>query len=437
MPKAVSSNTKANRWRFVIYNYEPWGTPWAWLQPMCSKFNITYYCIGEEICPNTGRPHLQGYLELGNGSEINDRKKLQTMKGLLKASGCKNKTKLAWWKEIHWDTCDGTPLDNIRYCSKTREGDTPNEVVHIWGTPMPPENVLGSRERKRDKHQGERTDLDFAKDLVAEGKVTDYKSAWATRGLSCQASALLLAHLARTEPESRGQTVVFWLHGETGSDKSRLSKWAKQQFADRLGWSTYSCGTSSKWFDGYDDDEVAIIDDHRATHWEFSLLLRLLDRYPVMVEVKGGRVWWRPKVIIITSPVPHTQSYESLPRFDGDVSQLTRRIHGDHGGEYLLAKGPWGDGDALNSKQQFRLAVDRLCLDSIPEIPIPVPVVEDGDAAGPGGSGGDGGPLPVDTGARAELVDPVHSLPQTQEIDWADPAWSLGFEDEFNFADRL
>jgi len=459
MPKPISVNAKSARWICTIYDYDKYGTPTQWMSILCEKFNITYYVLGEELCPSTGRRHLQGYIEFGHGQSVNDRKKLSTMRGLQKAAGCKRKDVIAWWNTIHWEIPNGTPNEQRLYCTKTRPertiagikypADIPNLVVHEWGTIMPEANAIGTKARKDESHQGERTDLDFAKDLADAGTVTDYKSAWATRGLSCQASSLLLAHLARTEPASRGQSIVFWLHGATGSDKSRLSKWAKQHFADELGWNTYTCGTTSKWFCGYDDDEVAIIDDHRACHWEFSLLLRLLDRYPVNVEVKNGRTWWRPKVIIITSPVPHDISYQGLPRFDGDIAQLTRRVTQPMGGEFLFQTDVDGPG---SEKQRFRDAIASIVLDSKPEIPVPIPVLDRGDSAGSGGSVGAGGSVRLGDGNVVDLSGPgasqdsMHELcgsngdgtytaasapgPQSKEAYenfWDDPDWAIGF----------
>lgn len=54
------------------------------------------------------------------------------------------------------------------------------------------------------------------------------------------------------------------------------------------------------WFDEYHYEDCVILDDFR-THWcHYSYLLRLLDKYPMSVPVKGGFRAWRPKVIIVT-----------------------------------------------------------------------------------------------------------------------------------------
>jgi hypothetical protein len=58
--------------------------------------------------------------------------------------------------------------------------------------------------------------------------------------------------------------------------------------------------TSSVWFDGYEGQEVALIDDFKG-NIRYNFLLQLLDRYPMRVNIKGGFTQWRPKKIYITS----------------------------------------------------------------------------------------------------------------------------------------
>ena len=58
--------------------------------------------------------------------------------------------------------------------------------------------------------------------------------------------------------------------------------------------------SSSKmdWFDGYIGQDTAIFDDFRASGNRFSYILRIIDRYPMDVPVKGGFVYWNPKYIV-------------------------------------------------------------------------------------------------------------------------------------------
>jgi len=72
-----------------------------------------------------------------------------------------------------------------------------------------------------------------------------------------------------------------------------------------------------------------ILDDFRSGDIPFNRLLRYLDRYPVGVPVKGGRVPFNPRLIVITCPrVPRDEFVRHAD--DGnvvfeDVEQIYRR----------------------------------------------------------------------------------------------------------------
>ena len=70
------------------------------------------------------------------------------------------------------------------------------------------------------------------------------------------------------------------------------------------------------WFDGYDGHDTAIFDDFRASVNRFAYILRVLDRYPMDVPVKGGFVNWNPKYIVFTCPRPPSE--ESVNRETGE-----------------------------------------------------------------------------------------------------------------------
>lgn len=78
------------------------------------------------------------------------------------------------------------------------------------------------------------------------------------------------------------------------------------------------------WWDGYDGQETVLLDDY--TGWlPMAVLLRLLDRYPMTGQVKGGQTWLRMKTIIITSNFGYQEWYKDpTTRF---LDALQRRIH--------------------------------------------------------------------------------------------------------------
>lgn len=103
---------------------------------------------------------------------------------------------------------------------------------------------------------------------------------------------------------------------QTGSGKSRE---AYQQYPHG-----YYKMPTSKWWDGYDRHEVVIIDDYRRDLCSFGELLRLFDRYPLLVETKGGTVNFVAKTIVITTPKAPKETWDG--RSDEDIKQLLRRI---------------------------------------------------------------------------------------------------------------
>lgn len=64
------------------------------------------------------------------------------------------------------------------------------------------------------------------------------------------------------------------------------------------------------WFDGYDANvhTTVILDDYYH-HFPFHFLLRLLDRYPLQVPVKGQYVNFNSNRIFITSNIPLCDQY--------------------------------------------------------------------------------------------------------------------------------
>lgn len=54
------------------------------------------------------------------------------------------------------------------------------------------------------------------------------------------------------------------------------------------------------WWDGYEGQQVVIIDEFYG--WlGYDFILRLTDRYPLLVETKGGTVQFVSRVVIFTS----------------------------------------------------------------------------------------------------------------------------------------
>lgn len=87
----------------------------------------------------------------------------------------------------------------------------------------------------------------------------------------------------------------LWIWGPTGIGKSL---WVRNNVvADKLFWKPLN-----KWWDGYNDEDVVVLDDIDRSHGFLGYYLKIwADRYVFTGEVKGSSVKLRPKSIIVTS----------------------------------------------------------------------------------------------------------------------------------------
>lgn len=115
--------------------------------------------------------------------------------------------------------------------------------------------------------------------------------------------------------------VVRWYCGPTGSGKSRA---AYELTHDGAGKVAYYKASDHLWWDGYDGVSDVIIDDYRCDFCKFSYLLRLFDRYPLLLNVKGSFIQFRAKLIIVTAPQAPDVMWSH--RTAEDLGQLMRRI---------------------------------------------------------------------------------------------------------------
>lgn len=85
----------------------------------------------------------------------------------------------------------------------------------------------------------------------------------------------------------------------------------------RRAWTAPDC--SGQWFDGYEGHESVIFDDTDPTSFIMrATFLKLFDRYPMSVPIKGGFVEWHPRRAFITS------NFHPNDLYHGDEAVLRR-----------------------------------------------------------------------------------------------------------------
>lgn len=236
----------------------------------CTELKLTYLCFGKE---QVSTPHLQGYLELSQKTS------LSTMKTFL--------------TRAHWEKAKGTSEQASAYCKK--DGNFQES-----GTLM---------------QQGQRTDLIEIKSKIEEGiKEVDiaeqHFSQWVVYRRSFQAYATLLARRRNWNTKVH----VFW--GKTGTGKTRF---VMDQIQDSDLWTP----GDYKWFDGYHGQKIVLLDDYRG-EYKLQMLLKLLDRYPMQVPIKGGFTQWSPTKVYITSNCHPNDWYPLADRYS--ISAMFRRF---------------------------------------------------------------------------------------------------------------
>jgi len=166
--------------------------------------------------------------------------------------------------------------------------------------------------------QGKRTDLDEVGAFVKEAKRTKREIAEAfpsavmkySKGIETYMQWMTKPRVFTDEPPE-----VYWRWGATGLGKT----WKVFEKEKDL----WQSSENLKWFDGYIGQEAVLLDELRKDSCSYGWLLRLTDRYPLQVPVKGGFAEWVPKRIYITSD---RKPQEIWPEEGFRIDQLVRRI---------------------------------------------------------------------------------------------------------------
>lgn len=249
--------------------------------------DVQWFIMGKETGEN-GTPHLQGACVIG------------------RQIGFSNLKSRPGFKRCHIEPMRGPPEASRTYCTKQDVN-----FYEIGALPAP----------------GKRSDLEEVCYKIKEGKtlreVAEYHPTSIvkfTKGLHFYRSLLAKPRDPSNPPK------IFWIHGPTGCGKSRFVHelaMAIAKSSDNI-WST---SADLKWFDGYTGQRIAIFDDFRPKEVSFSFLLRVLDRYPLQVPIKGAYTNWNPEYIFITAPHEPGKLFEYRAQYRSeDIQQLRRRI---------------------------------------------------------------------------------------------------------------
>jgi len=229
---------------------------------------IQYIVCQVECAPGTGRFHVQGYLQRTSNARLSKMKSLSP--------------------SAHWELRRGTHQEAKDYCTKKE-----SRVQGPWelGVEAAPE-------------QGKRNDLNELYTAVKAGKPLE--EILEDTGGSCSRYEKQLKFMqscalkTRSNRELTGVRVIT-LIGETDVGKTYAAIHYIAGGNDYYIADSPSHKDSKMWFDGYQGEKTLILDDFSGTACQFRFLLRLLDKYTLKIEYKGGFTYACWTTVVITT----------------------------------------------------------------------------------------------------------------------------------------
>lgn len=278
----ISAKTSAKNWVFTYNNYEP-----DRIRDILASIECTYIAYQGEI-GESGTPHIQGMVS------FEKRQSFAQIKSIFS-------TAIGSPSPVHFEVMRGTIAQSVDYCSKSESAD-----------PTLPFTERGCRPAGK----GDRSDLRAIAAAIKSGQSErDIFEADPQGYLKYSTGIKRAIYLCSTNKRT-WETQVLWFYGPTGTGKSRT---AHEEAPD-----AHVQSGNDYWWDGYTGQPDVIIEDYRADFCKFSELLRLLDRYPHQVQIKGGKVHMLARRIFITTPKPPRDTWTN--QTDEAIGQLLRRI---------------------------------------------------------------------------------------------------------------
>ncbi len=180
---------------------------------------------------------------------------------------------------------------------------------------------------QKSKGQGQRTDLEQLVMRCKEGaswRMLVEEKPSDVHKYARFIERLKTIYMPKYDPDGKGSRVLL-LFGKAGCGKTKaaFAKWELDDFYELP-----LAGSSSTWWDGLDGHNKILMDDFcgAASHMRLDVLLKILDRYPRRVPVKGSfEVLVGDKKIILTSNI-HPRLWYKWKDREEQYQALKRRF---------------------------------------------------------------------------------------------------------------
>lgn len=260
----------------------------SWLTALSELTHFRYVGGQVENCPKTSRLHLQAYIE------FNEKVSMKHIHTVCPGINCQPD-----WKYKY-------PNRDIArdYCMKEDTRVLPPIEKGHW----------------QKKGAGNRTDIDRVKESLLEGNSLSHVIWNDCKNYQCMRIAETLRKHQRNKRDRKYPPIVIWIYGSTGSRKSTYV-YENMGFEDK---DIYEKDPTTKWWDGYEWEKCAMVDDMRKDFMKFAELLRFLGKFPITREYKNGTIDFNSPYIVITTTRHPEDMYGN--RAGEDVLQLLRRI---------------------------------------------------------------------------------------------------------------
>lgn len=254
--------------------------PQAFIEELVAHLPLKAVVFQTERGDQEDTPHYQGYLELTKRVVHN------TLHVAL--------------HNAHIEPRRGTQAQAIAYCQKA---ETRVAGPFTWGT-------FG--------RQGARSDLSLAVDTLRTGGITavarEHPNEYIKFG-----NGLSRLDVRLHKHDQRGPVSVTLIYGPAGIGKTRLCYEGEPELVP--------IPDSLSWFDNYEGEQAVLFDDFDGAMSKCPLkwLLQLLDRYPLMVPIKGSFTLARWSRVYITTNI-HPRKWYDWSEREQQWPALIRRV---------------------------------------------------------------------------------------------------------------